>query len=174
MNLREIHCICPPSPELEERIVRSKQRILARESLPTEGTTDLLDTRSFTLIASRPKRTRPDTFISPAREAVPTVGTKRALVILIDFSDCTATRSQSDVDDMLFSSGTYPTGSMRDFYKEISYNNLDVIGTVTGANGGWYRVPHPKTYYTDGNYGFGDHPYNAQKLVEDAIDLANP
>lgn len=172
MNLREIHCICPPSPELEERIIRSKQRILARESLPTKGTSDLLDARSFTLIASRPKRTRPDTFISPARVAIPTVGTKKALVILVDFPDCTATRSQSNIFDMLFSSETYPTGSMRDFYREASNNNLDVTGMVSGANGGWYRAPHPKTYYADGNYGFGDYPNNAQKLVEDAVDLA--
>lgn len=54
MNLREIHCICPPSPELEKRIARSKQRILARESLPTERTAELLDIRSFTLIAREP------------------------------------------------------------------------------------------------------------------------
>ncbi len=174
MNLREIHCICPPSPELEERIIRSKQRVLARESLPTEGTADLLDVRSFTLIASRPKRTRPDTFVSPTRYAVPVVGTKRALVLLVDFSDCTATRNQSDIDDMLFSSGTNPNGSMRDFYQEISYNKLDVSGIVSGASGGWYRAPNPKTYYSNGNYGFGDHPHNAQKLVEDVIDLADP
>lgn len=172
--MREIHCICPPSPELEERIIRSKQCVLARESLPTEGTADLLDVRSFTLIASRPKRTRPDTFISPTRDAAPVDGTKRALVILVDFSDRTATRSQSDIDDMLFSSGTYPTGSMRDFYQEISYNKLDVIGVVSGAGSGWYRAPNPKTYYTDGNYGFGNYPNNAQKLVEDVIDLADP
>ncbi len=174
MNLRENHCICPPSPELEERIIKSKQRVFARESLPTEGTADLLDIRSYTLIASRPKRTRPDTFISPTRDAAPVVGTKRTLVILVDFSDSTATRNQSDIENMLFSNGAYASGSMRDFYREISYNKLDVIGVVSGAGGGWYRAPNPKTYYTHGNYGFGNYPNNAQKLVEDAIDLANP
>lgn len=174
MNLREIHCICPPSPELEERIIRSKQRVLAREILPTEGTDDLLDVHSYTLIASRPKRTRPDTFISPTRYAVPVLGPKKALVLLIDFSDSIAARSSTDIDSMLFSSGTYPSGSMRDFYQEISYNKLDVTGKVSGADSGWYRAPNPKTYYTNGNYGFGSYPHNAQKLVEDAIDLADP
>ena len=56
MNLREIHCICPPSPALEERIIRSKQSISGMKSLPSESTVDLLDFRSFMLIATRPKR----------------------------------------------------------------------------------------------------------------------
>lgn len=174
MSLRRIHCICPPAPELEERIIRSKRRLLAGENLPAMGTADLLDFRSYTLIASRPKRTRPDTFVLPARDVTSILGQKNAIVLLVDFSDCTARRSQSDINNMLFSSGTYPTGSMRDFYKEISYNKLDITGQVSGADGGWYRAPNAKTYYTNGNYGFGAHPQNAQKLVEDVIDLAAP
>lgn len=174
MSIQEVHSICPPSPHLEDRIIRSKQRVLARQSLPSAGTEDLLDARSYTLIASRPKRTRPDTFVSPARVASSVIGTKRALVLLIDFPDCVATRDQSDIESMLFSTGTYPTGSMRDFYGEISYNKLDVVGIVSGSGGGWYRAPENKEYYADGNYGFGNHPHNGQRLVEDAIDLAAP
>jgi immune inhibitor A len=78
---------------------------------------------------------------------------------------------------MLFSVGTYATGSMRDFYREASYTQLDVIGIVSGSGGptaGWYRAPQPKSFYTDGNYGFNNHPKNAQKLVEDVIALADP
>jgi immune inhibitor A len=66
---------------------------------------------------------------------------------------------------------------MRDFYREASYNKLDVIGTVSGTGGptaGWYRAPQPKSHYTNGNYGFGAYPQNAQKLVEDVVDLADP
>jgi immune inhibitor A len=59
---------------------------------------------------------------------------------------------------------------MRDFYQEASYNKLNVIGDVKG----WYRAPQPKSYYTNGNYGFGSYPQNVQKLVEDVIDLADP
>ncbi len=174
MDLREPLCICPPSPKLEEKIVRSKQRILARESLPSRGTDDLLDNRTFTLIASRPKRTRPDTFISPVRDAVSVTGQKKVIVILIDFPDCPATRDPSDIYNLFFSNGTYPNGSMRDYYREVSYNILDIDGEVKGWSSGWYRAPHPKTYYSNGNYGFGDNPPNAQELVEDAINLADP
>ena len=34
--------------------------------------------------------------------------------------------------------------------------------------------PHPKSYYTNGNYGFGTNPQNAQRLVEDVLGLADP
>jgi immune inhibitor A len=178
MNEPELHCIMPPAPDLEERIRRTKQRVLAGEALPTIGTADVLDLRTYTLIASRPKKTRPDTFVTLTRDFAPVIGVRKALVLLVDFSDSAGARSQTDINDMLFSVGTYTTGgatgSMRDFYREASYNKIDVTGQVSGAGGGWYRAPNPKTYYTNGNYGFGTYPQNAQKLVEDVIDLADP
>jgi immune inhibitor A len=177
MNLDDIHCIMPPAPELEERILRTRRAVLADRVLPEQATPDLLDVRAWTLIAARPPRTRPDTFAAPTRAPAPVVGTRRALVLLVDFSDAQASESQAHYEQMLFSSGTYATGSMRDFYREASYGKLDVVGEVSGTGGptaGWYRVSQPKTYYADGQYGFGTHPKNAQKLVEEAIDLAAP
>jgi immune inhibitor A len=41
-----------------------------------------------------------------------------------------------------------------------------------GSTAGWYRAPQPKSYYTNGDYGFGSYPQNAQKLAEDLVDLA--
>jgi immune inhibitor A len=59
---------------------------------------------------------------------------------------------------------------MRDYYDEASYHKL----TVTGEVHGWFRAPQPMTYYTNGDYGFGSYPRNAQKLVEDVLTLADP
>ncbi len=90
------------------------------------------------------------------------------LVILADFWDNTADTfnySQSHYEDMLFSSDSYPTGSMRDYYLENSYGQLDVTGTVSI----WLRMPHPYSYYVSGQYGFGTYPNNVQGLVEDAV-----
>ena len=39
---------------------------------------------------------------------------------------------------------------------------------------GWYRAPHPKSYYTNNDFGFGSYPQNAQRLVEDVVNLASP
>lgn len=169
MNESHVDCIVPPSPELEEKIIRSKQKFLTGEILPEKVTDEFLDARSFQLIISRPPKTRAHTFTAPTKDFAPVTGTRRAVVLLVDFSDEAQGTAQNHYTDMLFSVGTYPTGSMRDFYREASYNKLDVIGNVFG----WYKAPHPKSYYTNGNYGFGSYPQNAQRLVEDVIDLAD-
>jgi immune inhibitor A len=169
----------PPDPALEEKIVRTKKRVLAGQAIPAAGQydVDVLDLRTFTLITNRPNRTRAHTLVSPTREFAPVTGGRKALVLLVDFSDKAATQSQTHYNDMLFSVGSYATGSMRDFYREASYGKLDVTGEVSGTGGptaGWYRAPKPKTYYTNNENGFGSYPKNAQKLAEDAIDLAAP
>lgn len=173
---KECLCICPPSPEIEEKILSTKQKILQETGFKDIDDIDILDLSTFTLIMNRPDKTRAHNHIVSASRA-PITGTKRALVLLVDFSDKTAVQNQAHFNNLLFSQGTYATGSMRDFYREASYGKLNVIGAVKGQNGptaGWFRAPRPKSYYTNNNFGHGTYPKNAQKLVEDAIDLAAP
>ena len=95
--------------------------------------------------------------------------TLKAIVILADFSDNVGTEPVAHFDSILSSCGCYPTGSMRDYYLEISYGSVEFITTVAG----WFRLPEPYTYYTNGNYGFGTYPMNAQKMAEDAVWAAD-
>jgi len=108
--------------------------------------------------------------LSPAQavRGRPTTGTLRLLVLLVDFSDNQGSRSQQDFKDMLFSRAAYPTGSMRDYYKENSYSQLDIDGDVIG----WIRLPQTYSYYVNGSNGMGAYPQNAQETVEDALNLA--
>ena len=101
------------------------------------------------------------------------VTTRQAIVIIVDFDDNVAdtnTYPASHYQDLLFSVGTYPTGSMRDYYIENSYGTFDVIGEISG----WHRMPRDYSYYVDGQRGFGYYPRNAQKLTEDAVAAADP
>ncbi len=101
------------------------------------------------------------------------IADRNAIVILVDFTDNPADAvnyPQSHYSEMLFSVGTYPTGSMRDWYIENSYGTFDVTGAVTV----WLRMPQTYAYYVDGQAGFGAYPHNAQKLAEDAVVAANP
>lgn len=98
----------------------------------------------------------------------PTTGSLRLLILLVDFADNKGTRNPNDYKNMLFSQGTYPTGSMRDFYKENSYSQLDIDGDVIG----WLRLPQKYSYYVNGQSGTGDQPPNAQTMVEDALNVA--
>src|SRR5262245_29448065 len=60
------------------------------------------------------------------------IGTLRLIVLLVDFSDKVATRPRHEFEDMLFSQQTFLTGSMREFYKEVSKEKVDVVGSVHG------------------------------------------
>ncbi len=95
--------------------------------------------------------------------------TLKAIVILADFSDNVGTTPVAHFDSILSSCGCYPTGSMRDYYLEVSYGSVEFMTTVVG----WFRMPQPYTYYTNGNYGFGTYPMNAQKMAEDAVWAAD-
>ena len=163
----------PPSPELEKKILASKQRFLKGESLPGNITMDLLDLQSLILITRRPAFSRAHTLADQPPSVAPVVGERRALVLLVDFEDNIARTPRSHYETMLFSSGMYSTGSLRDYYWETSYRRLNVTGDVSGGNNGWYRAPNSYSYYTNKGYGFGIYPKNATKLVEDIVDLAS-
>ncbi len=95
-----------------------------------------------------------------------------AVCILVDFDDNEANEDQFSVDhfqELLFSEGEYRTGSMRDWYLENSYGEVHVVGQVYG----WYRMPQDYAYYVDGQRGMGQYPQNAQRMVEDALRMAD-
>lgn len=97
----------------------------------------------------------------------------KALVILLQFSDHpadTLNHTAADYEDLLFSVGTRPLGSMRDYYREVSRGEFDISGVVTR----WYTAPRTYAVYTSGFGGFGGPPANAQQMAADAVALADP
>ena len=105
-------------------------------------------------------------------------GTWQAIVLLVDFTDqspitYTGTAGVSHFQDLMFSSGIYATGSMRDYYKEVSSSLFEVNGLVTGGANNWYRAPHSMSYYAGSDNGTGSYPNNCQKMVEDVVDAAD-
>ena len=119
----------------------------------------------------------------PEVVSAPVLGNRPALVLLVEFSDLShnAASPASLYQNLLFSAGSYPApGSMRDFYQQASYGAFDINpGTVDSA---WRRAAQAHNYYANGDgipgsaddYGFGSYPTNAQGLVVNAVNLANP
>ncbi|MBN2054370.1 M6 family metalloprotease domain-containing protein [bacterium] len=97
-----------------------------------------------------------------------TRSTLNTIVLLQCASDQTWTYPSSDFDDMLFTDHTYATGSMRDYYEEVSYGQLMLEGTVAG----WYTAANTYAYYTGGNYGF-DPDGHATEFIREAIQNAD-
>lgn len=91
-------------------------------------------------------------------------------VLLIDFSDQPGSLPVSHYQQLLFSKDTHPTGSMRDFYREVTLGKVDITGTVHG----WLRMPNVYSYYTNGESGteWASYPRNAPRMAEDAINAA--
>ncbi len=115
-----------------------------------------------------------------AAKLPPATTTWNSLVILVDFSDHPASGNYDAAtwQDHLFTENAGSTQSFTDIYLDNSYGNFLITGKVVG----WYRMPHPYSYYcnadgvsgTADDYGFGSFPQNAQGLAADALDAADP
>ena len=112
-----------------------------------------------------------------APQAVSPSGSVKNLVILCKFSDHTEgvhTRDPNDYDILFNQIGgdptLAPTGSVKDLYLENSYGQMILESTVTV----WVTLPNTEAYYANNNDGLGNYPQNAQRMVEDALNLADP
>src|ERR1051326_501614 len=90
----------------------------------------------------------------------------RALAVLVKFSDKPSNTPQGMFDSLLF--GT-KNNSLRTYYDEVSYGNLDIVTVNFPGTVGWVTAPQPYSYYADGQNGFGEYPHNSQKLAEDVV-----
>jgi M6 family metalloprotease-like protein len=95
-----------------------------------------------------------------------------AIAILVDFTDNTSSVAASYFDTLLYGTGT---GTLQDYWEEATYGNLTVVTLDLPSSLGWMRAPQTYAYYVNGAYGiYGTYPRNAQRLAEDAVNLADP
>jgi len=67
--------------------------------------------------------------------------TVKVLAILVEWSDRPATWSRETIDSMLFSEGVYPSGSLADYFDEVSYSQIAIDGqTLEWYNAGTYST----------------------------------
>lgn len=105
------------------------------------------------------------------------------LLILGEFQDISADQEKyppGHYEEMLFSVGTYPTGSMADYYSDNSYGKFEITGDVTVF---WYTAPESTAYYycnkdripgTSDDFGLGFLEPNAGTFVKHLVSLADP
>lgn len=150
----------PPHPDLLKRIKNGQQAMpsylknrteLLKKGIDTPG--DLLTKRTDGLAKTN---------IS---------GSINILTILVDFSDQVAQVMPIFYDTLVYID---VSGSVVNYYKEVSYNTLLITTIDLPSTLGWQRAPQTLLYYADGEYGLGSYPQNAQKLVEDAVDAIDP
>ena len=107
---------------------------------------------------------------SAAANRAPLSGTVRVIVVLVDFSDKVMATAQSHFEDLFFSLGVVSTGSVREFYREVTHGAIDIQGQVVGP----YRMPKTYAQYAHGAAGMGAVLPNARTMAKDAAVAANP
>ncbi len=89
-------------------------------------------------------------------------------VILSDFSDLAGQFSANTFQDHLFDNN--PTGTMTEYYDEISYGQFDLSGTVYG----WVHTGQDLSYYAGDNNGYGGtFPQNVTGFVYESVQAAD-
>lgn len=107
--------------------------------------------------------------------AVPMAGPAspfRTLAILVKFGD---NPNQPSIPTTQFDTLLFGTAgaTMRAYYREVSYLQLDIVTLNLPSTLGWQTAPQPYSYYVNGQYCFGSYPRNCQKLAEDAVNLVD-
>ncbi|MCJ7796229.1 MAG: M6 family metalloprotease domain-containing protein [Thermoleophilia bacterium] len=109
---------------------------------------------------------------SGEKPALP-IGTLYTIPLLVDFSDYAHQRPASDFDNFIFGQTVGPA-SVRGYYRDVSYGLLDVAPLDLPSSVGWLRMPEPRTYYLGDGAGYGTYPHDSEKMIEEAIALADP
>ena len=169
-------CMVPPTPEMQDRIYKELEKAQEGvESLPR-----------LRLQVKPPRRfgygdglikpgtefklgTPPSVIRNAAAEREPLRGTVRVIVVLVDFSDKEMTQSKKHFEDLFFSRGTMATGSVRDYYQEVTHGLIDLQGEVVGT----YRMPRTVAEYAHGNSGIEVDPPNAPEMARYAVEAAD-
>lgn len=161
-----------PCPEERERINNTRKIIelgLSGQlfSLSALEPTKYLDldtyNKLFTIKPWKPELniTQPYSVSSLISFSIP----DKVLVLCVDFSNRPATTPLSTIDNRMVIS----SNSLVNYYKEVTYNKLNLNVEVHG----WYRMPQPSTYYTNGSWGRnGTYPHNSYGLIRDAVNVA--
>ena len=99
---------------------------------------------------------------------LPTSGSPKVLVLLVDFPDWPhyANQTQADVYDKFFQDGVgnYPYESVRNYFERASYDTLHIQGNVLG----WYRAQHNRSYYEAMGMWYAN-----EAVIMEALDYFN-
>ncbi len=104
-----------------------------------------------------------------AAQRAPLRGAVRVLVVLVDFPDLAMTTTAAHLQELFFSNGVLPHGSVKEYYLEATHGLIEIVGDVVGP----FRMSRPLSVYTNGGSGLGPSP-SAADLAREAALAARP
>ena len=103
-----------------------------------------------------------------AKANIPIVGTRKILIVLVEFPDCKFTKSLQDFDDLFNKEGYCEDGaqgSVYDYYKRVSLGQLNLKSTILGI----YTTKHEMSYY-GANFREGGNDVNVFGLFLETLE----
>lgn len=171
-------CAVSPSPELRERFVEERQRIESASPLGGQFVVGGaprhpgFDDGTIKPPDEFPVGTPRESIAAAAAERAPLTGAVRVVVVLADFEDKNMTAIQEHFEELFFSLGAMPHGSVREYFREATHGLVDIVGEVVGP----VRLPKKLSWYANGNYGIGrpSGEARAHLMARDTAITADP
>ncbi|HET7474498.1 MAG TPA: M6 family metalloprotease domain-containing protein [Dermatophilaceae bacterium] len=165
-------CAVAPSPDLTRRL---RERGGARGITPADvGSPRYLGFNDGVILPpSRfPKGATARQLKWAAADRAPLTGDVRVIVVLAEFTDKKLGAGAADrFKELFFSQGTVPTGSVQEYYNEVTGGKVNIVGEVVGP----YTMPKKLSWYANGNFGIGKPTGEprANILAQDAAKAAD-
>jgi immune inhibitor A len=175
---RSDFCAVSPSPELQERLRQELDRARGRSGVARQLALGRAPRRlgfdDGTILP--PEQFAAGTSLAVVRNAAatraPLRGSVRVIVVLADFADHAVQTASEHFDELFFSTGVLPHGSVRDYYREVTHGLVDIVGEVIGP----VTLPRKQSWYANGNFGIGNPSGvpRANIMARDAALAADP
>jgi immune inhibitor A len=171
-------CAVAPSPELKEKLLAEladarKRSPLAAALGLARGPKRLGFDDGVIIPPERfPVGTPTRAIRAAAADRAPLRGAVRVIVVLVQFSDRTMTQPASHFQELFFSTGVMPHGSVKEYYREVTGGLVDIIGEVAGP----FQLPQTNAWYANNNFGIGRPSGTARAniMARDAAVAADP
>ena len=171
-------CMIAPSPEIREQLKHELKRL--KELTSNEMLSNLLTPRQNTRLGLNdgliypgnvfPIGTSASAIRTRSAQRAPLRGNIKVVVLLIDFPDKKISLSKKNYEDLFFSKGVIPTGSVREYFNEVTNGLINIEGEVVGP----LMMPKKISYYANGQSGMSNAQPNARTMALDAAKAANP
>ena len=94
----------------------------------------------------------------------------RVAVVLVEFTDTKFPAGAKErFEELFFSTGKVPTGSVTEFYDEVSNGLVSVTGEVVGP----FQLNNTLAYYANGNSGTSGSYPNSRTMADEALSAAD-
>lgn len=171
-------CMIGPSPELKKKLKADLKQV--KRSLGSSVLSNLIKPLAKSRLGFNDGLLKPGSVFALGTSAygvrtrsasrAPLRGNLKVAVILVDFSDKPMTQPKKRFNDLFFSEGVVPTGSVKEYFKEVTNGLVSISGQVVGP----YRMPKKLSEYAHGESGTGNASPNARNMALDAAKAANP